>query len=48
MILQYSNLAAAFVFGVIIVAGDYQYKTEYYEVPLDHFNFVSNTTFKIR
>lgn len=48
MILQYSTLAAAFVFGAIVVAGDYQYKIQSYEVPLDHFNFVSNRTFKIR
>lgn len=37
-------LAAA----AVTAADNYNYKIQYYDVPLDHFSFASNKTFKIR
>lgn len=34
--------------AVSLVTGEYHYRTEQFEVPLDHFSYVNNRTFKIR
>lgn len=48
MPLNYLNLFLLFGCLSIVNAGDYRYNISYFEVPIDHFSFASNQTFKIR
>lgn len=38
----------AFTCVILASANNYQYKIEYFDVPVDHFSYVSNKTFQIR
>lgn len=43
-----TTIAALTPFWLINAADIYQYKVEYFDMPLDHFSFANNKTFKIR
>lgn len=45
---NYLNLLLFFGCLLAVNAGDFRYNISYFEVPIDHFSFASNQTFKIR
>lgn len=48
MRIHYLNWFLIFGCSLALNVGEYEYKISQFEVPLDHFAFVSNQTFKIR